>query len=918
MKRHPEGFYEHVNYEIIISVDKSLKSKKKYKTDTDFKKRHGFGIDIFHNENSNIINYSMTTNESFEINFNIINNTSRIPSLIYGVDNNIINASITKDANNNLHKTFNITSDDSEGISIIYITLVDYNFVSGSCENFSKTNNIEYHHCDIFSGGSEGVTNSDNWTFTDNRDPNNIKRYGLVTGYNTLAVYDITNLDNVYELDDSINRITHPGSVWGDVKVYNEINNYNYYNIPHDPSSGINTTAGFTNIPNVYCYVSNENTSQESGVQIIDLTNINNNSLPGYSSNGSSAKVKLIDTIIGNVNITNIHNLHVDEHSGFLYTCGGGTNSGSLVAYDLNPSLSNGPENPLYVGRYFGPYVHDVHVVDTMPWNNKHTQIVDGNTILKQYAYCSCGNTSDFHLLDVTDKSNFQIIAPINNSGNSGFNPYSYPHQGWLSTNKKYFYANDEVWIPGSYDTSQIIVLDSENMSSVDLCTNDIKAKNHNMYVIPHPLSTEENPYDIIFQSNYTSGLRVFLVNENNLGTDDPYRIKEIGYFNSSIGPNNPSDPSEYNYNGTWSNHIQTYEDDKKVVIFYTDLNIGVYTLSMNLDEIETTTFTLDIGDAWELLSIPLINFDSNILDFYSIYKYEKGMYVSTNKIIPRQTYWIRSKPNQYSLTGINIITPDIISINSSWQLISGLTQVSIIVSNHPYILYKYDVMYQKVDNILEPLKGYWIKSLNNITQDITIKILSPPIGGQYYINIDLNTDGIYYISLPETDDNNLNLTYNIINDASNGSATIDGNILTYTTSQNSVIDIIEFSINNGYFDSIDPLILNIYLNITYTDLYVEILTDNYASETTWDIVDDSNNLIDSGGSNYNNNTLYIEKIQLSPGSYTFTIYDSYGDGICCSYGIGYFKLYTNNNLIFDSNSQDTFSTSFIYTFTID
>lgn len=42
MKRHPEGFYEHVNYEIIISVDKSLKSKKKYKTDTDFKK----GMDL--------------------------------------------------------------------------------------------------------------------------------------------------------------------------------------------------------------------------------------------------------------------------------------------------------------------------------------------------------------------------------------------------------------------------------------------------------------------------------------------------------------------------------------------------------------------------------------------------------------------------------------------------------------------------------------------------------------------------------------------------------------------------------------------------------------------------------------------------------------------------------------------------------
>ena len=734
MIRHPEGFYEHIDYEIIININKTQKKSNDTKTVLGLqKKRHGFGIDIFHSGNT--INYSMSINDSLELDLNIVDNTSNIPSLMYGVDNNIINVIIDKDENNNLHRTFSITSNDSEGISIIYISLVDYNFIPGFCENFSKTDNIEYHHCENFSCNSascesEGVTNSDNWTFTDNRDPDNIRRYGLVTGYNTLAVYDITNLDNVYELDNSINRITHPGSIWGDVKVYNEMNNYNYYNTPHDPSSGVNTDAKFTQFtlttsPKLYCYVSNENSSQSSGVQIIDLTNINNDSLPGYSSDEYPAKVKLVGTITGNVNITSIHNLHVDEHSGFLYTCGGGTNSGSLVAYDLNPSLTHGPDNPLYVGRSSGPYVHDVHVVDTMPWNDEHMQVVDGNTVLKQYAYCSCGDTRDFRLLDVTDKSNFQVIG-INNNSNSGFNSYQYPHQGWLSTNKKYFYCNDEVWISSSYNTSQIIVLNSETMVSVDLCTNDIKAKNHNMYVIPHPLSTEENPYDIIFQSNYTSGLRVFLVNENNLGTDDQDRIKEIGYFNSSVGPNSPNDDSNYNYDGSWSNHIQTYVEDgiNKVVIFYSDMNVGVYTLSMNLDEIETTTITLDIGNEWKLLNIPVINFDQDIIDFENIYKFEDGMYVSIDKIIPRQTYWVKSEPNQYQLTGINITNPDIIQIDSSWKLISGLTQSSIIESKYPYILYKYDLGYQLVvDNILDPTVGYFIKSLNNITQYITIMV---------------------------------------------------------------------------------------------------------------------------------------------------------------------------------------------------
>jgi PKD repeat protein len=74
----------------------------------------------------------------------------------------------------------------------------------------------------------------------------------------------------------------------------------------------------------------------------------------------------------------------------------------------------------------------------------------------------------------------------------------------------------------------------------------------------------------------------------------------------------------------------------------------------------------------------------------------------------------------------------------------------------------------------------------------------------------------------------------------------------------------------------------------------IDILTDNYGYETSWELVDDAtSSVLLSGGQGgvYANNTNYSQTICLDRGCYTFTIYDSYGDGICCSYGNGYYSV---------------------------
>ncbi|MDF1697429.1 MAG: zinc-dependent metalloprotease [Saprospiraceae bacterium] len=73
-------------------------------------------------------------------------------------------------------------------------------------------------------------------------------------------------------------------------------------------------------------------------------------------------------------------------------------------------------------------------------------------------------------------------------------------------------------------------------------------------------------------------------------------------------------------------------------------------------------------------------------------------------------------------------------------------------------------------------------------------------------------------------------------------------------------------------------------------ELTLTITTDNYPGETTWTVTNGSGTVA-SGGPYGSANTTYTESICLVDGCYDFTISDSYGDGICCSYGNGSYTL---------------------------
>ncbi|MCB0562280.1 MAG: hypothetical protein KDD09_25175, partial [Phaeodactylibacter sp.] len=82
--------------------------------------------------------------------------------------------------------------------------------------------------------------------------------------------------------------------------------------------------------------------------------------------------------------------------------------------------------------------------------------------------------------------------------------------------------------------------------------------------------------------------------------------------------------------------------------------------------------------------------------------------------------------------------------------------------------------------------------------------------------------------------------------------------------------------------------------------LTLTITLDNFPVETSWEVRDASNNVVASGGP-YGSQPIgatVVENINLADGDYTFTISDSFGDGICCANGSGSYTLSDGTNTI--------------------
>lgn len=255
-----------------------------------------------------------------------------------------------------------------------------------------------------------------------------------------------------------------------------------------------------------WCYCVSEG---GSGIQIINLANIDSG----------------VVTLTGTVNTpdtASTHTIHINKQSGFLYRCGGQgfTNGpGGLRVY----SLAN-PAAPAFVGQWTPRYVHECQVVS----------YTSGPYAGREIAFCFAQDTGTgvnpaIDIVDVTNKSSMTLRSRVT------YPNARFSHQGWLSPDRQLLYHNDEL---DEQDLGLPTLTRVFNVSNLDAPTflgtfgNGGTAIDHNLY-------TKGN---LIFESNYRSGLRVF-------DATNPTSPVEIASFDTY--PDNDND----NFNGLWDNY---------------------------------------------------------------------------------------------------------------------------------------------------------------------------------------------------------------------------------------------------------------------------------------------------------------------------------------------------------------------------
>lgn len=241
------------------------------------------------------------------------------------------------------------------------------------------------------------------------------------------------------------------------------------------------------------------------GIQVFDLNNIDND------------QVELINSAFDS-GTDATHNVGINTDSGFLYRCGGEFNGLRIF------SLAD-PGNPVFVAAWNTRYSHDVQVVT----------YTEGPYAGREIAFTSGGFNqgqveTGLTILDVTDKQNIVELAHFQY-------PFArYAHQGWLSEDKQRFYLNDELdesTFRIDSRTRVVNVADLENPFLEGIISTNLPAIDHNLYI----------KGNLMYQSNYLSGLRVFAIEPNSA------EACEVAFFDTYPQSDNAA------FSGLWSNY---------------------------------------------------------------------------------------------------------------------------------------------------------------------------------------------------------------------------------------------------------------------------------------------------------------------------------------------------------------------------
>ena len=362
---------------------------------------------------------------------------------------------------------------------------------SGTADRFgcSRVDILSFLPVDAI-GGGRGTRTNDVWGWTD---PQTGREYAIVGRSNGTAFVDISDPTSPVYLG-SLRKT--PGSLatsWRDMKVFD-----NHVFVVSDGAG-------------------------PHGMQVFDLTRLRDVA-------GEPAAF-LPDALYQR--IASAHNIAINESTGIAYALGSGsggeTCGGGLHMIDINT-----PTEPTFIGcfqdgttgRAGTGYVHDAQCIIY--------QGPDADYVGREICFGS--NETALSIADVTDKDN-----PISIS-TAAYPNVAYAHQGWLTEDQRYFFMSDELdELSARRDTTSTWEGARTMIWDVADLDDPILAKEH----FGEVFSSDHNLYiegDLMYQSNYTSGLRI-------LDVSDPVNPFEVGFLDTVPGSDSPG------FGGSWSNY---------------------------------------------------------------------------------------------------------------------------------------------------------------------------------------------------------------------------------------------------------------------------------------------------------------------------------------------------------------------------
>lgn len=340
-------------------------------------------------------------------------------------------------------------------------------------------------------GGGHGIGTNDLWGWTD---PESHRDYAVVGLHDGTSFVDVTDVQRPVWVGKLDRTNGTRRTLWRDIKVRGN-----------------------------FAYIVSDNAGRH-GVQVFDLTELRR-------FDGEPLQFEAFARYDG---VASAHNIVIDPAEPYAYAVGaGGVDNdcgGGLHIINIED-----PRTPVFVGcfadtatgrRHTG-YTHDAMCVT---YHGPHAAY-------RGHEICFGANETALSIADLTDKRNPVAI------GLGEYPRAAYTHQGWINEAHTHFYVNDEAdEISGLTPGTRTLIFDVRRLDDPVLVgehVTDSPATDHNLYVHGN----------LMYQSNYRSGLRVYDIS-------DPEILQPVGYFDTTPwGSNEGMGDLSSGALGSWSNY---------------------------------------------------------------------------------------------------------------------------------------------------------------------------------------------------------------------------------------------------------------------------------------------------------------------------------------------------------------------------